>query len=354
MTDREIIARARRASIPGLGAIVGISTAILVVAALYLAEPVFAPLAFALFVIAMVWPLQARLQARLPKLVALAISMLATVVVIGAFAWVISWAFSRVVYYVIADAARFQALYNQWAEWLEDHGIEVAGIWAEHFNVRWALGIAQQFTSRINGALSFSVIVLIYVILGLLEIDTVSRKLRATKRGAAGPLLVDGAAISGRKLRRYMLVRTVMSVVTGVLVWLFVLLCGLPLAAEWGVIAFVLNYIPFIGPFIATILPTVFAVAQFAAWENALLVFAALNLIQFLVGSYLEPLIAGKVLSMSPFLVLFAVFFWTFLWGISGAFIGIPIVIAILTLCEQHPSSRWVAEVCGAPADEQA
>ena len=53
---------------------------------------------------------------------------------------------------------------------------------------------------------------------------------------------------------------------------------------------------------------------------------------------------------MSPFLVLFAVFFWTLLWGIAGAFIGVPIVIAVLTLCEQHPSSRWVAELFGARA----
>ncbi len=53
---------------------------------------------------------------------------------------------------------------------------------------------------------------------------------------------------------------------------------------------------------------------------------------------------------MSPFMVLFAVSFWTFLWGIAGAFIGVPIVIAILTICEQHASSRWVAELFGSPA----
>ena len=333
---------------------VGVGTAILVAAALYLAASVFAPLAFALFIIAMIWPVQARLQARLPKLVALGVSMLATIFVIAAFAWMISWAFSRVGRYVVADAATFQALYSQLTDWLEGHGIEVASIWAEHFNVRWVLGVFQEVTSRINGTLSFSVVVLIYVILGLLEIDSVARKLRVMKRGEAGPRLVNGADITGRKLRRYMLIRSVMSLMTGVFVWLFVLLCGMPLAAEWGVIAFVLNYIPFIGPFVATILPTLFAVAQFDAWQNAILVFAALNLIQFLIGSYLEPLIAGTVLSMSPFLVLFAVFFWTFLWGISGAFIGIPIVIAILTLCEQYPSSRWVAELFGASADEQA
>ena len=52
---------------------------------------------------------------------------------------------------------------------------------------------------------------------------------------------------------------------------------------------------------------------------------------------------------MSPFMVLFAVFFWTYLWGIAGAFIGVPIVIAILTICDQHVSSRWVTELFGRP-----
>jgi AI-2 transport protein TqsA len=83
-------------------------------------------------------------------------------------------------------------------------------------------------------------------------------------------------------------------------------------------------------------------------------VFACLNLIQFLVGSYLEPRIAGNALSISPFLVLFAVFFWTFVWGIAGAFIGVPIVIAALTLCEQHSSSRWIADLLGGPGGKAA
>lgn len=61
------------------------------VAALGVAQPVFAPLTFALFIIAIVWPLKAGLQTLLPKLVALAISVLVTIVVIGAFAWVITW-----------------------------------------------------------------------------------------------------------------------------------------------------------------------------------------------------------------------------------------------------------------------
>ena len=349
-TIRDPIQNTRRTSDRALRAMVGIGTAILVVTALGIAQAVFAPLTFALFIIAIVWPLQARLQALLPKLLALAISMLATIVVLGAFAWVITWGFSRVGRYIVTDAARFQLIYNQLADWLEGHGIVIASLWAEHFNMGWLLVVFQQVTNRVNGTLSFSLVVLIYVILGLMEVDDAARRLRRMKNEEAGRLLLTGGARVAAKFRRYLLVRSLMSVVTGILVWGFISLCGLPLAQEWGVIAFAFNYIPFIGPLVATVLPTLFAVAQFEAWQNAILVFGCLNLIQFLVGSYLEPRIAGSVLSMSPFMVLFAVFFWTFLWGITGAFIGVPIVIAVLTLCEQNASSRWVPELFGAPA----
>jgi AI-2 transport protein TqsA len=195
--------------------------------------------------------------------------------------------------------------------------------------------------------------VLIYVLLGLLEVDTVTWKLRQMKNGAVGKVLLAGSAETAAKLRKYMLVRSLMSLMTGVLVWGFASLAGLQLAVEWGVIAFVLNYIPFLGPLVATVFPTLFAIAQFQSWQMAIIVFAGLNLIQFLVGSYLEPRIAGRVLSISPFIVLFAVLFWTFLWGIAGAFIGVPIVIATLTICRQHPSSRWLANLLGgSPAHE--
>ena len=131
--------------------------------------------------------------------------------------------------------------------------------------------------------------------------------------------------------------------ITGLLVGALAGLVGLPLAAEWGVIAFTLNYIPFIGPLIATIFPTLFALVQFESWQLAIVVFVCLNLIQFVIGSYLEPRIAGAALSISPFIVLFAVFFWSFLWGVAGAFIGVPIVIALLAVCGEHESTRWIA-----------
>jgi predicted PurR-regulated permease PerM len=180
-------------------------------------------------------------------------------------------------------------------------------------------------------------------VLGLLEVDIVRRNIeRLGDREFRQSLLRAGQDIAA-KFQKYMLVRSVMSVLTGIIVWSFALVAGLELATAWGVIAFVFNYIPFIGPLVATIFPTVFALAQFESWQLAIAVFGFLNVIQFITGSYIEPRLAGAALSISPFVVLFAVFFWSFLWGIPGAFIGVPIVIAILAVCDEHESTRWFA-----------
>jgi predicted PurR-regulated permease PerM len=140
-----------------------------------------------------------------------------------------------------------------------------------------------------------------------------------------------------------------MSVLTGGLVWAFAVLSGLPLALEWGVIAFTLNYIPFIGPFIATLFPTLLATIQFESWEAVVTVFACLNVIQFVVGSYIEPRLSGSALAISPFVVLFSIFLWTFLWGLPGTFMGVPIAVAVLTYCSKGRSTRWLAHLLGQP-----
>jgi AI-2 transport protein TqsA len=131
------------------------------------------------------------------------------------------------------------------------------------------------------------------------------------------------------------------------LVGAFAWVVGLQFPIEWGVIAFALNYIPFIGSFIATLFPTLLAMTQFNSWQAVLGVFICLNIIQFVVGSYIEPRVSGNVLAISPLVVMFTTFFWTYLWGLFGTFIGVPITLAILTFCDQHPSSRWVADLLG-------
>ena len=329
--------------------LLGVIAAIAIFTALNLASSVFAPVACALFIIAIAWPIQSWLQARLPQLLALAIVVSAVVVVFMVFASIVTWGFSRVGGRLVSESGRFQTLYEQLTLWLEGHGVAAAGLWSEHFNVGWLIRSLQTISGRINTTVSFWLVVLVYVILGLLEIDVIARKLRALLSAEAARVVVDGSALSAAKFRRYMVIRTIMSLATGFFVWALAYLSGLQLAVEWGVIAFALNYIPFIGPFVATVFPTLFALAQFASWQSALVVFACLNVIQFVIGSYIEPRVAGSALAISPFVVLFSVFFWTYFWGLFGAFIGVPITIALLTYCAQHPASIWVADLLGAP-----
>ena len=333
---------------------VGIIATVLVVAAASLASSVFAPLALALFIIALVWPLQSRLQGSMPKLFALAITMIITIAVGLAFALLAVWAFGRVGRSVVTDATPYQAFYDRVVSWLDSHGVSVAGLWAEHFNMGWLVRATQQATGRVNTTLMFWIISLVYTTLGLLEVDEVRQKIEMLQDRDVVRVLLGASATVAAKFRKYMLVRTQMSLLTGLFVGGFAWVAGLQFAIEWGVIAFVMNYIPFIGPFIATFFPTLLAMTQFETWTAVLGVFICLNIIQFAIGSIIEPRISGYMLSISPFVVLFAVLFWTFLWGIFGAFIGVPIALASLSFCSELPSTRWIADLLGGPKPRSA
>ncbi len=340
--------------------LVGLLAAIAAGIALFLAQTILAPVAFALFVIAVVWPLQRKLERHMPGIVATLVTVIITLLVVGALTSLIVWALGHVGQWVFANASRFQDLYDQAAVWLEGHGFVLGAMVAEHVNVRSMLRLFQDISTRLQGLASFLVFTFVYVLLGLLEVRPVQSQLQRLRasggpRAGLGGFLLEAVTDIARKLQKYMVVRTLMSMATGFIVWVFTLAAGLELALAWGALAFALNYIPFIGPFMATLLPTLFALAQLGSWEMALFVFISLNVIQFLTGSYVEPRIAGAALAVSPFLVLFAVFFFAFLWGIAGAFIGVPILIAALTFCAHHPSARFIADIFSgriAPAEK--
>ena len=94
---------------------------------------------------------------------------------------------------------------------------------------------------------------------------------------------------------------------------------------------------------------------QFDTWQAVIGTFICLNIIQFVIGSYVEPRLSGNVLAISPFVVLFAIFFWTFLWGLFGTFIGVPIALAIfdvLRTASVQPMAGRSARRPGANRDE--
>ncbi len=327
-----------------------ICASFLLIAGIYFASSVFAPLTFALLALALVWPLQGWLEERMPKGLALFITLTVTIAVVLIFASMIAWALSGIADWLIRNVQTFQALYIQATDWLEEHGIFVVGIISERFDVAWLIRLFQEVARRINRFAGFAILAFVFLMMLLLEIKEFSRKIGSLKD--VGPKLVEASGETAALIRRYMLVRTLLSIITGLAVWGFALLMGVEPAGAWGLLAFTLNYIPFLGSFVATLLPGLFALAQLDSWSAIVVVIIGLACIQFLLGNYIEPLVAGAALSISPFAVVFAVFFWGFLWGIPGAFIGVPIMIAAIAICAKFAGSRWVSTLLsGVPPD---
>lgn len=333
-----------RPALRPLATLLGLSAAFLILAALYLGRSLLAPVFLAIFIIAVAWPLQRALEARLPRIVAMVITVLATAALATAMASLVMWGLSRAGQWALGNAALFQAHYLRMDAWLQGHGLYLASEFVHNFDPRWLLTLAQRLGTGAQQIASFIVIALVFVVLGLLEVESMRQKLLRSGR----PEVIAACRATAAKFQRYMAIRSVVSAATGLGVWAIAYLLGVDLALEWGVIAFALNFIPFLGPLFATVLPTIFAVVQYGWGMTALAMFVGLNLVQFLLGSYLEPRVAGHRLSISPFLVLFSVFLWSMLWGIAGAFIGVPILIALLTFAEHDPVTRpWTVLLAG-------
>ena len=316
---------------------------VLVFASLYFGRIVLEPVAFVLFAMALVEPFQTAVTVRMGKPIALTLTILLTLLVLAILVLAIIWSIGDVVHWGLANVERFQSLYLRATQWLEGHDLFIMDL--SSLNSSSFVGVFQAVAVQVNYFMGFALVVFLFLMFGLAEMDDFKIKLAALDKKMTGWSLLETSGQIANKIRKYMLIRTLASVVTGVAVFLFTLSIGLDLAVAWGVISFVLNYIPYVGPLVAVILPVIFATVQFESWQMAAVIFGSLYVIQFVIGSYLEPMLTGTALAISPFVMLFAFLIWDFLWGMPGAFIGLPVTIALFTIWEQIPSTRWIANL---------
>lgn len=150
------------------------------------------------------------------------------------------------------------------------------------------------------------------------------------------------------KFARYFLVQAFSSVVTGVLTGLYCWMIGIEFPFVWGLLATVLNFIPTIGSIVAVVPPTLFALA-FGGFGTAALALVGLGVIQFAMGNVVDPVLQGRAIQVSEVVVLLSVVFWGWLWGIGGAFIAVPLTIAVVLLCEEFEPTRPLAEFLSKP-----
>ncbi|WP_036282986.1 AI-2E family transporter [Methylocystis sp. ATCC 49242] len=318
---------------------------LLILAACKVGQAVLEPVVFAIFIIEIAWPMQKTLRSKIGKAMALALTVVVTATLALALLSVIVWGGRQVAEWVGGNLDRIQESLISSTAWLEEHDIFVFALLSDHFDPATVVRMIHAMAIRANTIMAFAVIVLIYVVLGLGEADILTGRIATLKNQDASRRLIAAGRKIGVKFRTYMLVRTVASIATGLAVWGFAVLLHLEMAGAWGVLAFALNYLPYIGSLIVTAALPLFAFVQFGSFETPLLVLLGISFIQAVIGSYLEPVFSGSALSISPPLVLFSIVLWTFLWGALGAFLGVPLMIAALTLFEEFPSTRWIADI---------
>jgi len=175
---------------------------------------------------------------------------------------------------------------------------------------------------------------------------------------AALVLIFFGYLISGRRrasspflrkvaitVNRYLVIKVVVSLATGALVWMILRIVGLQLAFVFGMLAFALNFIPSVGSMIATLLPAPVAFSQFGLTTPMFLAILLPGCVQFVIGNVIEPLVQGEGLDLHPITVLLALMFWYSIWGIPGMFIAAPLTSVIRIFLRQTEWGQPIANL---------
>jgi len=145
------------------------------------------------------------------------------------------------------------------------------------------------------------------------------------------------------QVQKYLGIKTLISFLTSLFVMGLLLLFGVDFVLVWGVLTFLFNFIPNIGSFAATLLPVTFALIQFDNPFMALWLAVCLFGVQFLFGNILEPKIMGESVNLSAVVILFALLFWGFIWGIPGMFLAVPMTVIVKIIFENIDQLKPVA-----------
>ena len=196
----------------------------------------------------------------------------------------------------------------------------------------------------LSSVLSDLVVILLTVTFILLEVSSFPIKLR-TVLGDPEQKFPQFTKFAN-DMKRYMVIKTFMSLASGILitVWLFIL--GVDYAILWGFLAFLLNYIPNIGSIVAAIPATILAVVQFG-FGRAVLVAAGYIVVNFIEGNVIEPRLMGRKLGLSTLVVFLSLIFWGGLLGFVGAILSIPLTMTLKFAFESNESTKWIAVLLG-------
>jgi len=321
-----------------------IIAAILLIAALRTGFAVIMPIAFAAIIVAALWPLKRWLGRFMPSWLAYTLTLLSLVAILVAFAAAVYLSIGQVIGAMASEWAGIERGYNRLAAWAADHGVPIAGT----INRQRIAALLQMLAGGAYAFVTYIGFIGIVVMLGLPEIPRLRRRLyEMFEGGARRGMLEVGEEISGQ-VRRYLGTTLATSILTGVASALWSWMTGLELALVWGILNFLLNFVPVIGNVVGIVPPVLFAFIQFGGWQMPMLVFVGFVILQMTISNVVYPLLQGKQLSLSPLAIIVAMTFWSWVWGIAGALIAVPLTAAIVIICSQFDRSRWISKLLSA------
>jgi len=236
---------------------------------------------------------------------------------------------------------RLKSIVADFAKWLgPEYSAKVREVLGKIDLTKHAAGVFVTAQSLVlNGFL-----VVLYVGFLLAERDHVSEKIAALFPEGTQARETDRmlSAISAG-IRSYIWIKTLVSIITGVLSYAVLRSVGVDFAETWALLIFVLNYIPNVGSIVAVIFPTLLALVQFDTFVPFLIVAVGLTTIQMIIGNIMDPMLMGRSLNMSSFAILLLLAFWGTVWGVVGMFLSVPLMMLIMIVCANVPSWRWVA-----------
>lgn len=204
--------------------------------------------------------------------------------------------------------------------------------------------IITNFAGALTGLVGNLALIIVYVGFLLYEQKTFPNKLTRMfpqkEKRTEVRAVIDNIQ---HQIQAYIWIKTLVSVVTGLVGFVVLTLVGVDFASFWAFAIFLLNYIPIIGSVVATLFPALLTLIQFETFTPFLIVGIGLTSAQFLVGNVVEPKLMGNSLNLSPLVVLLSLALWGSLWGVPGMFLCVPIMVIILIILSHFGPTRPLA-----------
>jgi predicted PurR-regulated permease PerM len=146
-------------------------------------------------------------------------------------------------------------------------------------------------------------------------------------------------------IQKYISIKMFTSSATGILSYIFLRIVEVDFAGVWGLLIFLLNFIPTVGSIIATIFPALIALAQSDGYSLFILVLLGIGALQVCIGNILEPRLMGNSFNLSPLVILLNLGLWNYIWGVVGMFLCVPLLIIITIVLSYFPQTRPIAVI---------